>query len=40
MEDEKKIGENVPFEHDTVQETAVEFEKIRNEYDTAEYSVR
>ena len=40
MEEEQKIGEGVPFEHDTEQETAVEFETIRNEYDTAEYSVR
>lgn len=40
MEEEQKIGKGVPFEHDTVQETAVEFENIRNEYDTAEYSIR
>lgn len=40
MEEEQKIGEGVPFEHNTVQETAVEFETIRNEYDTTEYSVR
>ena len=31
MEEEQKIGEGVPFEHDTVQETAVEFETIRND---------
>ena len=40
MEEEQKIGEGVSFKHDTVQETAVEFEIIRNEYDTAEYSVQ
>lgn len=32
MEEDRKIGEGVPFEHDSVQETAAEFDRIRNEY--------
>lgn len=32
MSEENKLGENVPFQHDHIQETAVEFENIRNEW--------
>lgn len=38
MSEEKKLGENVPFQHDHIQETAEQFEKIRNEWQDVHYS--
>lgn len=38
MSEENKLGENVLFEHDHIQETAVEFEKIRNEWQEVPYA--